>query len=92
MEIPDKVKIGAHWFDVHFTKEIDGFSDTGQVQYWRNRINLQIDMAQSKKESVLFHEVFHEINHQHGWDIDEKQVTAIAENFYQFLTDNQLLK
>ncbi len=92
MEIPDKVKIGAHWFDVHFTKEIDGFSNMGQVQHWQNRINLQTDMVQSKKESVLFHEVFHEMNDQSDWDLNEKQVVAIAETFYQFLIDNDLLK
>ena len=92
MKIKSKYKIGAHTFDVHFTKEIDGFANMGQQQHWWNRINLQADMAQSKKESVLFHEVFHEMNGQNGWDINEKQVTAIAEAFYHFLTDNDLLK
>lgn len=92
MKIKGKYKIGAHTFDVHFGSEIDGFSNMGQQQHWQNRINLQTDMAQSKKESVFFHEVFHEMNMQHGWDLNEKQVVTIAEAFYQFLTDNNLLK
>ena len=92
MIIKSKYKIGAHWLDVNFTKEIDGFSIKGEVHYWKHRIILQTDMAQSKKESTLFHEIIHEMNLQQGWDFKEKQVAAISENFYLFLTDNELLK
>ena len=92
MVIPDKIKIGAHTFDVCFSAELDGFTNMGQQQHWHNRINLQTNMARSKQESVFFHECFHEMNCQHEWGLEEGKVTTIAETFYQFLTENGLLK
>ncbi len=92
MNIPDKVKIGGHWFDVHLRQEKDGFTIAGQGQHWHHRIDIQADLAQSKQESTLFHEVLHEMSIQQGWDFNEAQVSSISEIFYSFLTDNGFLK
>ena len=91
MKIPDKIKIGGHSFDIHFTEDVDGFDIMGQGRHWSNRINIQMAMAQSKKESTLLHEALHEMNLQQGWDLDENKISAMAESFYQFLTDNGFL-
>lgn len=92
MIIPDKVKIGAHNFAVHFVSELDGFTRMGELQHWKGRINLQMEMIQSKRESIFLHECFHEMSYQHNWGLEEDKVTSIAETFYQFLIDNELLK
>ena len=92
MKIPDKIKIGGHSFDIHFTDEVDGFTMMGQGRHWSNRINIQNDMARSKQESTFLHECFHEINLQQGWDLDENKISGIAESFYTFLVENGLLK
>jgi len=92
MQIKDKYKIGAHTFDVNFTHEKDGFPNMGEARHWHNRFIIQTDMVPSKQECSLLHEVFHEINIQQGWKLEENQITAISENFYQFLVENDLLK
>lgn len=92
MKIPPKLKIGAHSFEVHLRAEKDGFTISGQGQYWIHRIDIQADMVQSKQESTLFHEALHEMSKQQGWELSEAQVSSISEVFYLFLVDNGLLK
>ena len=92
MKIPSKVKIGAHWFDVEILHERDGYFKQGTVSSWWNKIFIQADLAQSKKESNLFHEVIHEISSQMELEFSEKEVGTLAECVYQFLVDNGFLK
>ena len=92
MKIPDKIKIGAHTFDINFVSDADGFTLTGRAQHWSNKITLQSDLMQSKREATLFHECLHEMNCQQDWGLEESKVAIIAESFYTFLVDNGLLK
>ena len=92
MEIPSKVKIGGHWFDIEYRDEKDAYTNMGSKFTWWNRIILQRDLCDSKMVSNLFHEVLHEISTQNDLDLTESQVCSVSEGFYQFLTDNGLLK
>lgn len=92
MKLSDKIKIGPHWFDIEERTEREGYDKQGTVCRWWNKIFIQADLAQSKKESALFHEVIHEISGQMNLDLTENQVSTLSECFYQFLVDNGLLK
>ncbi len=93
MVIKDKYKIGGHWFDVQTKSErYDDFDSKGVSHHWDNFITLQEQMAQSKKESTIFHEVIHEIGNQNKLNFTEEQVTSLTEGLYAFLIDNELLK
>ena len=92
MKLPDKVKIGGHWFNIEYRDERDAYSNMGSSFTCWNLIILQKDMCASKQMSNLFHEVLHEIGTQNDLDLSESQVTSISEGFYQFLTDNGFLK
>lgn len=93
MKIPDKIKIGAHLFDVEQSSENEtGYDKSGSKFGWRAKIRIQKDMVQSKKEATLFHEILHEIDYQHALELDERMVSTISESFYELLKDNDLLK
>lgn len=92
MRLLDKYKIGGHWLDVEIKTERQGYDKAASVYRWWNKIFIQSDLAQSKKESNLFHEVIEEINGQMDLDLTHRQISTLAESFYSFLTDNGLLK
>lgn len=96
MKIPEKVKIGPHWFDVDIVEVVDvTMGLRGKIDTLSNSIRLMRDQAQSKQEETLFHEVLHEIAASlgiHDAILDEESITRLAYGFYQFLVDNDLLK
>lgn len=92
MKIPKKIKIGGHWFNIIYNNGDTGFRDSGFKGSWSNIIVLNNGLKQSKRESVLLHEIIHEISWQHDLDLKEEEVSTIAEGLYQVLVDNKLLK
>jgi len=93
MKIPSKIKIGGHLFDIEYKSENGtGYERSGTKFGWLCKIRIQEDMAQSKKETTLFHEIFHELDFQHNLGLDEKKIDTLAETWYQVLKDNNLLK
>ncbi len=96
MEIPERVKVGPHWFDVKIVDVVDKTKLLrGQINVTENTIRIKKDMARSKQEETFFHEVLHEITASlliEGELLDEENVTRLAYAFYQVLVDNDLLK
>jgi len=93
MEIPSKIKIGGHLFDIEYKSEDEtGYERSGTKFGWLCKIRIQKDMVQSKKEVTLFHEIFHEIDYQHELGLTEKNINTLAECWYQVLKDNDWLK
>ena len=67
MKIPELVKVGGHWIKVVYrTYEKDAYGNAGSSRSVANLIVLDGNMSSSKQESVLFHEVIHEIAWQCG--------------------------
>ncbi len=92
MEIPKSVVIGGHEFEIIYKDDADFYTKYGTVQMMRNKIALHSDLAQSKKWSVLLHEVLHELNDQHGWGLQEHTLDSLAETIYDFFKRNNFLK
>lgn len=93
MKIPSKVKIGGHWFEVVLKSDChDDYEKSGTRNPWANRITVQKDMVQSKKESCFLHEIIHEIDWQLGLKLQEDQIEGLGEGLYQVLIDNDFLK
>ena len=88
MQIPRQLKIGGHQIKVRLTPDLN---DCGQADRDKNEILLRLDLAPSQLESSLFHEIFHHLNSSleethHGL------LDSLAEQFYQVLADNKMLK
>ena len=91
MNIPQKLKIGGHWIKVDCSKELK--DDVGTFSSANNTISICKTLAQSQKECTLIHEMMHVMNS--GWEINNERhafMDSIAEQFYQVLVDNKLLK
>ena len=92
MRIPAKIKVGGHWLDVEEKSEREGYERAATIYRWWNKIHIQSDLAQSKKECHIFHEIIHEIEAQNQLELTEKEVATLGEALYQVLIDNGLLK
>lgn len=87
MIIPDKLKIGGHWIDIKYAEKLDDNAD-GEFDSETATITLKASLSQSHKEATLFHEIFHGLNSV----IDHTLLDSLAEQFYQVLSDNHMLK
>ena len=88
MKIPKKVKIGAHIVPVREIEMVDDVACSGDMQYVSGEIRLNKALHQSRKESTFFHEAIHHMNQT----LNHELLDSLAEQFYQFLKDNNLLK
>jgi hypothetical protein len=88
MRIPKQLKIGGHRVRVRLTPDLD---DSGQVDRDKNEILLRLDLARSQLEATLFHEIFHHLNSSLE-DTHHGLLDSLAEQVYQVLSDNKMLK
>lgn len=93
MKIPDKIKVGGHWIDIKYrSDDEDAYSAAGSNRSCANLMVLSKTNRGSKQESILFHEIIHELSWQHDLELNERQISSLGEGFYQVLVDNGWLK
>ena len=101
MIIPNKIKIGAHEYQV--IRDDDGADEDarfGHCMPRRLRIYVDPRVPQSQQEETLIHEVLHAVcdqvrafsKQETGRDEEERVVQSLGHGIYQFLKDNDLLK
>ena len=94
MRIPHTLKIGGHTVKVVQTKMEDNpQSLMGKFDTTRNILTIDAELVQSQKEVTLFHEILHAINTE--WDNQingHALLESIAQQLYQVLSDNNMLK
>lgn len=99
-KIPDKIKIGGHFYKVVFPytfterHDIDGLvdQDTLEIKLSGGDGTGQ-KLAKSKIEEHFFHEIIHAIDDVYNANqLDEPTVKRLGQGFYQVLVDNNLLK
>lgn len=97
MNIPNKVKIGAHEYEVVLRDDLDADDFMGVCRPTKLKIFVDGNLPQSQREETFFHEVLHAIFHllgkrQEVASDEEKEVQPLGHAIYQFLKDNDLLK
>lgn len=90
MKIPKELKIGGHTVTVDCSKELEGMS--GESDTANNKINICKTIKQSQKESTLIHEIFHFMNATLDDGDGHRILDSLAEQLYQVLSDNKLLR
>ena len=90
MKIPTSIKIGSQTIKVTLTPacNIDSECNGGWAKWEQNELLIASDMPQERIEQVFIHEVLHFINIY----LTEEQCTYLAEGFYAFLKDNDMLQ
>lgn len=91
MKIPSKVKIGGHIFKVVLEKFKDQ-QDMGSCDTGKNLIVIDANMPKDQKESTFIHEAMHAMNTTLSGGMGHVVLDSLAEQMYQFLSDNNLLK
>ena len=97
MNIPNKVKIGAHEYEIVFRDDLDSDDFMGVCRPSKLKIFIDGKLPQSQQEETFIHEVLHAIFHLLGKkeetaNEEEKQVQPLGHAIYQFLKENDLLK
>jgi hypothetical protein len=101
MKIPDKLKVGGHWYTVKYPYE---FTERGDLMGQHDSDMLEIKISGkdpwyhvSRPESSIAVSFLHEILHacdrisgQHVFKDNEQAVGGISEILFQVLRDNKL--
>ena len=88
MTIPKKLKIGAHVYDVKLVKDYFEGENCGIEQRKHKYLAVNSDLAPTHQATSLFHEILHAVNSE----LDHTLLDSLAEQLYQVLYDNNLLK
>lgn len=90
MTIPKTLKIGGHTIKVEL-KKLDNLC--GYYENKKGLIVIDSEMPQTLIESTLIHEIMHVMNSTIGeHTIGHSLQDSLAEQLYQVLRDNKLLK
>lgn len=79
------LKIGGHDYTLIFSQTME---ELGKTIYNDRIIMINADASRTIQESTLIHEILHALNSQ----LDHTLLDSIAEQLYQVLKDNNLLK
>lgn len=90
MTIPKKVKIGGHEYYVTLAPTWDTFEtgDCAETKYEEGIIYVNSNLIDSEQGSAFLHETMHVMNKT----LNHELLDSISEQFYQVLSDNNLLK
>jgi hypothetical protein len=90
MKIPKQLKIGGHIVKVVYE---DMENDLGKTVFSDNKLVLAKGIEKSQAEAAFFHEILHFINPTlDSTALGHALLDSIAEQLYQVLSENKLLK
>lgn len=101
MKIPKKIKIGGFVWQVEESEKVTTEGGVfGSCHHAKQRIFLDPNETEQKKEHTLLHETMHAIWWQSGLrerykdtkNLEEEVIQALAHGVYQVLKDNDMLK
>lgn len=90
MKIPDKIKFLGHEYEIKEVSANDIEGCNGQTWLKKCLIMIDKDLPQSRKESVLLHEIIEIIDGHFKLEINHKSIEILEEVLYVILKENQL--
>ena len=92
MIIPEKLKIGGHIYEIDCSQELEG-KNGETLGNGGDKIRICKTISQTQKEGTLIHEIFHVICSELAeTNMGHCLQSSLAEQIYQVLKDNDLLK
>jgi hypothetical protein len=89
VKIPTSLKIGGHTYKVKIALDWRERADAdGMCDNSSNTLFIYEKLSQSAKETTLIHEVLHAMNST----MSHESLDSLAEQLYQVLADNRMLK
>ena len=91
MKIPKTIKIGGHLISIDQNQEIEDAA--GDWNARKNLIRIDKHLPMSQKEATLIHEIFHAMNYTFADEpVAHALLESLSEQWYQVLSDNDMLK
>jgi len=91
MKIPEKIKFLGHEYEVRQLPQNEiGGGCNGETWMKLHKINIDDYVPQSRKESVLLHEIIEIVNCQFGLELDHWKIGCLEETLYATLKENKL--
>ena len=89
MNIPNKVKVGAIWYDV---EEKDNTENWGTVNFLKQTIALRKDLSHQQKEMTFIHELLHAVVSDRALDakVTEEMVETLGYGLYALFIENKI--
>lgn len=95
MNIPKKVKVGAHSYKVSFEKDLStNHAVMGQSRHAKGQIVLDTEQMQTQLEDTFIHEILHAIQFQCNFlntrdgQVEEDAIARLAPALLQVIKDN----
>ena len=91
MEIPKKIKVGAHEITIEIVDPIRS-GNAGVYNIYSNLIMLEndADKPESNLSECFLHEIIECIKAKNNLEIDHTHLTVLSESLFQVLRDNRL--
>ncbi len=91
MKLPNSIQVGGHIYKVEYLDcySVDGDNDQGLHDYAIQTMKVATktmtgeSRAKSSIETTLWHEIIHAISYIYRADLEERQVSTIAQGIYQ---------
>jgi len=90
MEIPAKLKILGHEFTIEKVDANKTQGANGETWLKTHEIKINSGIAQTKKESVLLHEIIEIIDSMFGLGLEHTEIECLEEALYCILKENKL--
>lgn len=88
MKIPKSVRIGGHTYKVKLVSRVDSVDSEGEMDNEAGTIRLLKTLTPTALEAAFIHEALHGMNST----LNHELLDSLAEQVFQFLHDNKLLK
>lgn len=88
MNIPKKLKIGAHEYQIVLTRDVFEGTTCGIQLRKEKKLGVNSDLPATHQGATLFHEILHAVNSE----LDHTLLDSLAEQLYQVFSDNKMLK
>lgn len=87
--LPKVIKLGGRFFAfTDQTAKLKHGGHCGQILYDESVIEYSLDQSEESLKNTTLHEIIHGISEEYALDLDERQVTCIANAFMALATDN----
>ena len=94
MNIPNKVKIGGHIYDVVSMHDHLRVGDGcfGLCDHNNHRILIDRKLPESRQQCTLLHEIIEAINEQYELGLIHPTICTLEQSLYQIFIDNNFIK
>lgn len=91
MNIPKKLTIGGHEYDIEVLNGGTRFTKYGDHSAWDNQIRINTDgTPESVQAEALFHELIEAINNRNELDLKHNVICSLSEGLFAIIRNNNL--